>query len=304
MATVKAAQRLPLSADKLPEAAPGSHAGGRWAALLGCAFVTATLVTAWLSRDDNLIHAGHGAGYWLGVCGASLMGLLLLYPVRKRSRWMRRLGPVSAWFRVHMLFGVLGPLLIILHSNFKLGSVNGRLAMFATLIVAGSGIIGRYIYAKLHHGLYGQRASVAELRAQVLAQHRADNGPLTPLAEPLAWLTDYETQLLDEKRGLAGAFLRALSVVPETVLLRRRILREVKRRLGAQAVRSRVIAREQLRLQQATRRHVTRRIRALRKYAQFRAFEALFSLWHLVHYPLFVVMVCAVIVHILAVHMY
>jgi hypothetical protein len=42
----------------------------------------------------------------------------------------------------------------------------------------------------------------------------------------------------------------------------------------------------------------------LRKFAQFLMFERLFSIWHVVHYPLFVVLVVAVIVHIVAVHMY
>ena len=50
--------------------------------------------------------------------------------------------------------------------------------------------------------------------------------------------------------------------------------------------------------------YITRRLAALRKYAQFRANERLFSLWHVVHYPLFLILVVAVIVHVVAVHMY
>ena len=281
-----------------------ARAARSWLTATGYALAAAALGTGWMLRTDNLIDAGHGVGYWLGIAGASLMGLLLLYPLRKRSRLMARLGPVSAWFRIHMLFGVLGPLLIILHSNFRLGSFNGRVALFSTLVVAGSGIIGRYIYAKIHHGLYGRRATLAGLGADVQAYHEQTHGPLNLMAELLESLTAYENRHLESGTGVLGSFVRALLVVPETALLRWRLLRAARRKLAAEATASAVMRKEQSRLQRAMRRYVGRRIQALRKFAQFRAFESLFGLWHVVHYPLFVVMVVAVVVHVLAVHMY
>ncbi|MEZ5557946.1 MAG: hypothetical protein R3E86_05290 [Pseudomonadales bacterium] len=305
MTTLNTAQTVPLaasSADPARAARPSRILSLLTA--LGYALVAACIGGAWLLRDENLIHAGSGTGYWLGITGASLMGLLLLYPLRKRSRLLRGLGPVSVWFRLHMALGIIGPLLIILHSNFQLGSFNGRVAMFATLVVAGSGIIGRYFYAKLHHGLYGRKVSLGSLRDDVEAYRERGASPLSLVADALEELANYEARLLEEHRGLFGAFLRAFSVVPETALLRWRLMRQVNRSIRHQAARSSVIQSHRKRLRHTTRRYLTQRIQALRKFAQFRAFETLFSLWHVVHYPLFLVLVVAVIVHVVAVHMY
>ncbi len=303
----------------LPVAAPASRradgaAAARTAAergrhrslltLLGYGLVAGCLAVAWMLKDENLMRAEDGIGYWFGIVGASLMGLLLLYPVRKRLRSLRRLGPVSAWFRVHMIFGIVGPALIVLHCNFRLGSFNGRIALFATLVVAGSGIIGRYIYAKLHHGLYGRKASIDELRAQIHAIRGQSGGASEVLAGLTEALAEYENRLLGERSSVLGAFGRALTVGPRSELLYWRLRRQARGRLNELAVSSSVVAQHRARLLRSTSRYLRRRIGALRKFAQFRAFKKLFSLWHVVHYPLFVVLVIAVIVHVLAVHMY
>lgn len=80
------------------------------------------------------------------------MLLLILYPLRKRFRILHGLGRVTSWFRIHMVLGILGPTLIILHSNFKIGSLNSRLALFTMLVVVASGIVGRYLYSQVHKG--------------------------------------------------------------------------------------------------------------------------------------------------------
>ena len=92
-----------------------------------------------------------------GIIGGSLMLLLLLYSLRKRWSWLRFLGPTPSWFRAHMVLGILGPLCILYHSNFSTGATNSNVALFCMLTVAGSGLVGRYIYAHIHHGLYGRK---------------------------------------------------------------------------------------------------------------------------------------------------
>ena len=62
----------------------------------------------WQSSAERPLTAEQGAGYALGIIGGCLMLLLLLYPLRKHLRLMRNWGPVKYWFRLHMLFGVLG----------------------------------------------------------------------------------------------------------------------------------------------------------------------------------------------------
>ena len=49
---------------------------------------------------------------------------------------------------------------------------------------------------------------------------------------------------------------------------------------------------------------VNRYTLALRKTAAFRVYERLFSLWHILHLPLFIMMIITAVIHIFAVHMY
>ena len=96
-----------------------------------------------------------------------MMVVLLLYPLRKRLRFMRGWLKLGSWFRLHMLLGVLGPLCILLHCNFRLGSTNSTVALACMLLVAGSGLIGRYLYGKFHFGLYGQQVGLHELKSDL-----------------------------------------------------------------------------------------------------------------------------------------
>jgi hypothetical protein len=61
---------------------------------------------------------------------------------------------------------------------------------------------------------------------------------------------------------------------------------------------------ERARLRRSARRYFARRLNALRKLAQFSLFERLFALWHVVHFPLFLILVMTVIAHVVAVHLY
>ena len=130
----------------------GHFATRRWPraapALFAAALVVALLI-GWLNRDQEYLVPDSGLGYWLGIAGASLMLLLLLYPLRKRMRSLRTFGSVVFWFRLHMALGLIGPTLILFHANFRLGSLNSNVAMFAMLLVAASGIVGRCLYRKI-----------------------------------------------------------------------------------------------------------------------------------------------------------
>jgi hypothetical protein len=125
-------------------------------------FVTGTVITAvliygWLHRNDHWINPETGIGYALGIVGGSLMLLLLVYPFRKRIRYLRAIGSVGFWFRFHMLLGLLGPLAILYHARYSWGALNSAVAMGAMLIVAGSGLIGRFLYSRVHRGYSGRK---------------------------------------------------------------------------------------------------------------------------------------------------
>ena len=271
---------------------------------MGYGAVLIALVGGWMTRERGVLSAEYGFGYVLGIIGATLMVLLLLYPLRKRVRALHRLGSVRIWFRTHMIFGVLGPALILFHCNFSLGSFNSRVALFCTLIVAGSGLMGRYIYARIHHGLYGRRASLEDLRERFadIAQQIGPLGRSTPaLVEALATV---EAPFQNPRGGVVASLWLGLRAAVLVRLVKFRFRRQLSDALDELASQSSVYAAERARLERNWLRYLSRRVNALRELAQFNLFERLFAAWHVVHFPLFIVMVMAVVVHVIAVHMY
>src|SRR6266581_3813164 len=135
----------------------------RWLWRAGIVVIGLLLVVlAWLAASGGLYKPGDDVGYNLGLVGGLMMLSLLLYPLRKRVRLMGRIGLMRNWFRYHMVIGIVGPALILFHSTFRIGSMNGRVAFYSTLLVAASGIVGRFVYRHIHLGLYGRRLSLAE----------------------------------------------------------------------------------------------------------------------------------------------
>jgi hypothetical protein len=103
-------------------------------------------------------------GYWLGIAGGSMMALLVLYSARKRIPGLQRLGSIPTWFNVHMFLGVAGPVLILFHTTFHLGATNSNVALFTMVLVAVSGVLGRYIYTGLHAALDARVRILAKLQ--------------------------------------------------------------------------------------------------------------------------------------------
>lgn len=276
----------------------------RAGALLFYATTMLLLYAGWRVHEDRWISPEFGLGYALGIAGTTMMVLLLLYPLRKRVRAMRNWGRVSVWFRIHMALGIVGPTLVVFHSNFELGSINSRVALFSMLIVAGSGLFGRYFYSRVHYGLSGRHATLASLRDDFASLDASRSALARLLPDVIAELNRVEAPLLVPRVGIGEAFLAAVNASIVTHWAAFRARRRLARALADGGADSAVLAREHDRLQRNARRYIALRMRALRKYAQFSLFERLLSLWHVVHYPLFLALLLSAIVHVVAVHLY
>lgn len=262
------------------------------------------LYIGWIGRDSRSIDAAEGLGYALGIAGGVPMVLLLLYSFRKRLPFMRYFGPVRHWFRAHMMLGVIGPVVILYHCNFQVGSLNSQVALYCTLLVAGSGLVGRYLYAKIHHGLYGRKASLRELTEQLDDSSRrlsSRDGFMDDIRDELRGLV---TQALTPPESTWETMSRPVVMAVRTRWMYIRMSWAVRRKLIARSIASPTVAEHRDRLETATRRFLREHLRRVRRVSQFNAGERLFSLWHVVHVPFFCMMVVSVLVHVLAVHMY
>lgn len=247
----------------------------------------------WQRRHDMIISADTGVGYLLGIIGATLMVLLLLYPLRKRVRMMRHLPATKHWFRLHMLLGIMGPTAILFHCNFEVGALNSRVALYCMLLVVASGVIGRYFYAKLHAGLYGQKLSSSHLLSLAHEQKQALASSYSHYPELQKQLDSLFAALIPPdpfKVSLSYALLAA----PRRYLYLAQFGRFVRQQPDT------TIAT----LWQTTRRPLNDYLNTLRKLAQLQFFDRLFAWWHVLHLPIFIMMLLTMIIHIWAVHAY
>lgn len=266
---------------------------------LGFGLAVLAIVLGWVLPTDRVLTPQSGLGYALGIVGGSMMLTLLIYPLRKRFPALRSFGGIKPWFRTHMVFGIVGPICILYHSNFSTGATNSNVALACMLVVAGSGVIGRYLYARIHHGLYGHKATLEELRAQA-ERLRASGagGRMLPQLHPM--LERAEARI---GRGVPGVPTPVVAWLHYRVE-RRRIRRYLSRGLRAAAATSPVVADHADSFAASARRYVDLRLDTARRIAEFTACEKLFALWHVLHMPLFFMLLIAGIVHVIAVHVY
>lgn len=277
-----------------PDRAPGTRSPERRGVFSpATAFflcVVAILAAGYGLPSSDYLSPQSGAGYALGIVGGSLMLLLLVYPVRKRLPQARYLGSTRLWFRVHMVLGVLGPAAILLHSNFSFGATNSNVALVCMLVVAGSGLFGRYFYRRIHLELHGHQATFEELKA-FSGRMRQLTSATSCLAE-LARRIDLEEDAIARRLASTPMLLRPIVCAAWATMARRRLRRTVRGLAGAAGQ------------ERNAHRYIDDRIYAARRMLEFRAFERLFSLWHALHMPLFVMLVIAGVVHVFAVHLY
>ena len=270
----------------------------------GYILLALAITAGYLLRDVTFITPEAGLGYWLGIIGGSMMLALLLYPLRKRLRFLHFMGPTRHWFRMHMAFGLVGPLLILYHCNFQLGSVNSKVALYCMLLVAGSGIIGRHFYARIHRGLYGRKTSLRDLQRDLARSNEKSHGLVTLMPELVARLDAMAEELqgcqvtrtLGIRRSLRWTFTHHVTHLSLWLTARR----ELKRA----ALNSSVVQGSYSRLMRSASKFIRDYMALVGRVAQFSFYERLFALWHVLHLPIFLLMVLSALFHVLAVHMY
>lgn len=277
----------------------------RWTWRAGLAILLAmVLFLAWLVARGQLYQAGDDIGYNLGLAGGLMMLSLLLYPLRKRVRLLDRLGPMRHWFRYHMVAGIGGPLLIVFHSTFRLGSMNGRVALYAMLLVAASGVVGRFVYRHIHRGLYGRKMTIAEAEQELKASSDDVRSVFALVPSLEARLKGFHDLAFTELPGLGARVWRFVTLRWRGHRLVRSIGWDAKKALRqAMSEHGWTLAEARLHWRLA-KEQMNTYVDAVCQAAQFSIWEKLFSLWHVAHVPFLYLLLFSGIVHVVAVHMY
>lgn len=224
-------------------------------------------------------------GRTLGVAGVTLMLLMQLYTVRKRLGPDSRLGPITRWLDFHIFCGVLGPVLITLHTSLKFnGAVS--VAYWSLILVMLSGFVGRYLYTRIPKSLRGQELTHAELTGQAEELRRELLDSTLPM-DLLLRIEAFEARAIPTAE--AATSWRGLLFGELALRWQVRVLR---RDLGTAGVARRL-------LHQAADLAVAR-VLLLRRIAYLRRTKRLFDLWHVFHRPLALVMAGIVVLHVAA----
>lgn len=253
---------------------------------------------------ERYITPQRGVGYWLGILGGSMMLLLLIYSARKRFAWLRWLGSIPSWFAIHMTLGVIGPILVLFHANFRFGATNSNVALMSMLLVAGSGVVGRYIYTRLHAHMDGHEATFEQLKA-VGTRLRSQTTSIALLPGLLEAIDEVERRLIEPPRSSFARFLHLFTGAFRIARARQLVRREIRKAI-AMAIKgdSPLLAQHAHRIAEVARTYAYRRLEAGRRKTEFKMYAQLFSLWHVLHVPLFFMLLIAGIVHVVAVNVY
>ncbi len=139
-----------------------------WYALLIMIAVTLIYGVVAISRETTP-ESGDLFGHLLGVIGFLLMLMTeTLYSLRKRSRRAAHWGSMASWLRFHIVTGLVGPYMVLLHSAWKFNGLAGATTLLMFVIVI-SGFIGRYIYTSIPHAANGVELGGKDLESQVTA---------------------------------------------------------------------------------------------------------------------------------------
>jgi hypothetical protein len=273
-------------------------------AAYGYLTLAAVVCAGWLLRREGLVNPAEGLGCWLGIIGGSMMLLLLFYPAGKKSSLLRRMGLVKHWFRIHMIFGLVGPALILYHCNYSVDALNSKVALYSMLAVTSSGLIGRYFYTRIHRGLYGKHAHVEELRVEISDALRNSRGLGAILPGFISELQLVSAKLMGDEHTKSIGLRHSLSWTFNYYLVRLRLYFKINRELREEAAINKVVRSNAKSIRKTANAYAAKQAALMRQVAQLAFYERLFSLWHVFHMPLFLLLVVSALVHVLAVHMY
>ncbi|MEM6707987.1 MAG: hypothetical protein AAF648_04315 [Pseudomonadota bacterium] len=288
--------------------ASASVAGSAWGSkiALTCACV-ATLVLLWFGwqgREARPISAEYGIGYALGILSVLCMLTLLVFPLRKRLKFLTFLGPIKDWFRRHQQLGMVATLLALFHCNFQVGSPNSQIALVSTLLIASSGLIGRFLYRRFNRQLNGRRTDLRSAKRALADERFPDNRLLRCLPLLKQRVQRFDDLVLDSSHTLRRSLATAWTI-------RRRARREqsvlmhfFRQQLTREGERQPLIDQHQDRLGWAMERYLYVHMQRVVMIAELQAFERIFSLWHIVHVTCFVLLIFSVTLHVIAVHVY
>ena len=249
----------------------------------GWEYYRAPLGTRGYLPEHQLLRPSGAVGLMLGVAGVMSMLMTLPYYIRKRVRALQRVGTPTQWLEVHIFFGIVGPVLITLHTSFKFNGVIS-VGYWLMMTVWASGFIGRYLFVRIPKTIRGVELSFSQVEVQL---GRTQQQLLSAILPPVVQreLDDFWRAVTPSRGRAPGAldlFFGELRVRARLMVLRRHLRSE-----GVDiAVLTAVVN------------GTAERAMLSRRPAHLHRTKHLFGLWHVFHQPLVYALFVIVALHV------
>jgi hypothetical protein len=239
-----------------------------WLGYRGYSFYQTPLEERFYHDDYQLLKSNGLIGHGLGIVGSLSMILgVSLYMLRKRLRALSRLGRIRHWLEFHIFLCLLGPVLVLYHTSFKVGGLVA-VSFWSMVAVVISGVAGRFIYIRIPRTIEGRELSLAEIR---------------DMKRDL-------TEVLSSTRELDRDSRQEILEATERHFRNRRGIRLTRKALKNNRVR-RAERRKILKL-------VRTEISLNRRIDRLQLMQNLFKYWHVAHLPFALIMLVIMLVHV------
>ena len=221
-------------------------------------------------------------GQGLGILGTLLMIVgVVSYMLRKRWSVLHRFGKLRDWLTFHIFLCTLGPFLVLLHTTFKFGNI-ASVSFWSMAIVVGSGIFGRYVYIRIPKTVNGQFLSPQVIK-------RAQDSLIQRIAGKTQLPAAYIRAITEETKPSGG-------IIPSVFQSLRFELRKGRQKKQFDEALTNQAVKPELRqwaipllMDNA---HLQIRAQVMQPFIRA------FGYWHVLHIPLALVMLIALIIHI------
>jgi hypothetical protein len=226
-----------------------------------------------------------GQGY--GIIGSLMITVgVILYSSRKRWRAMASFGRIKNWLEFHIFLCLLGPMLVVYHTTFKIGGLVA-VSFWSMAAVVLSGVIGRYFYVQIPKGIHGN-----ELSSQDLATENEKIGETLRKQFGLDanLLTLIDSAALPSKPVAEMGLMEVIRFFIVNDLTRRSRLHTLFETLERRGLQAQMLSRIRV--------MASRRIILTRRIAFLQQFKKIFHYWHVVHLPFSIVMFVILSIHV------
>ena len=107
----------------------------------GAEYYTTPLEIRGYAAGHRLLRPSGPVGQTLGLMGTVLMMVPFIYMARKRIKSLKPVGTVKIWLEIHLFCGIVGPVLVTLHTSFKFNGIISA-AYWSMVLVMLSGFVG------------------------------------------------------------------------------------------------------------------------------------------------------------------